>query len=239
VTNYQNIYDSLLGGEGHKVANGKIEWGLINKKIGYINIHGLTGFASNELPRKQHLDTLDYHLNQAVNALQHTDAIIIDLSFNFGGYDAAGLTIAGYFTDQPVMAYSPFTFYDGEFYKGSDVYVNPSPSINYTKPVYLLTTDISRSAAETYAMQMKALPHVTLAGTPTLGILSGMLGKNIGDFYLTCSNEKYVSPEGKSYEVNGVEADIPIEVFPHGDVFNGHKRAVRKLVDIIEGTMAD
>jgi len=238
-TNYRNISDSLLGGEGHKVANGKIEWGLINEKIGYINIHSLTGFASNDLQRKQHLDTLNYHISKAVNALDHTDALILDVSFNFGGYDAAGLTIAGYFTDIPVLAYSQYNFYDGVFYKGGDQYIYPSESNNYTKPVYLLTTDISRSAAETFAMQMKVLPHVTLAGTPSLGILSGMLGKNIGDFYLTCSNEKYVSPEGKSYEVNGVEVDIPIEVFHHGDVFNGHKSAVRKIVDIIESTIAD
>jgi C-terminal processing protease CtpA/Prc len=82
---------------------------------------------------------------------------------------------------------------------------------------------------------MKALPNVKLVGTNTLGIFSDMLGKSIGEYYLTLSNEKYVTMKGDTYEVKGVDVDIPIKVFPRENMFNGHKDAVRQVIKIIEG----
>ena len=83
-------------------------------------------------------------------------------------------------------------------------------------------------------MQMKTLPNVKLVGTNTLGILSDMLGKSIGEYYLTLSNEKYLTPASDMYEVKGVNVDIPLTVFPKENMFNGHKDAVRQVIKIIE-----
>jgi carboxyl-terminal processing protease len=194
----------------------------------------LTGFASDTLSRKQHLDTLDFYMTKIIESLQDKKAVIVDISFNFGGYDAAGLTISSYFTDKPVPVYTKYIFQNGRFLKGTDYTINPSSKYHFTKPVYLLTTDISRSAAESFAMQMKALPNVTLVGTNTLGVISDMLGKTIGDFYLTLSNEKYLTPKGNMYEVKGVDVDIKLPVFPKANMFNGHRDAIRQIIKIIE-----
>jgi carboxyl-terminal processing protease len=232
-TNYDNISNDLLKGKGKKVANGKIEWGEVTADIGYIHLHSLTGFAADTLPRKQHLDTLDFYMEKIIESLQDKKAVIVDISFNFGGYDAAGLTISSYFTDRPVPVYTKYIFQNGRFLKGTDYTINPA-KYHFTKPVYLLTTDISRSAAESFAMQMKALPNVTLVGTNTLGVISDMLGKTIGDFYLTLSNEKYLTPKGNMYEVKGVDVDIKLPVFPKANMFNGHRDAIRQIIKIIE-----
>lgn len=232
--NYENISNVLLRGKSKKVANGKIEYGQLTQDIGYIHLHSLTGFASGSLPRKQQLDTLNFYMMQIMESFQDSKAIIVDVSFNFGGYDTAGLTISSYFTDQPIHAYTKYIFQNGVFYQGTDFIVYPSAKYRFTKPVYLLTTDISRSAAESFAMQMKALPNVKLVGTNTLGIISDMLGKSIGEYYLTLSNEKYVSPAREMYEVKGVDVDIPLSVFPKNNIFNGHRDAVRQVIKIIE-----
>lgn len=232
--NYDNITDDLLQGKGKKVANGKIEWGDVAPDIGYIHLHSLTGFASNSLPRSQHIDTLNFYMEQIMRSFQRKKAIIIDVSFNFGGYDAAGLCISAYFTERPTPVYTKFIYQDGSFYKGKKFIVNPSAQYRFTKPVYLVTSDITRSAAETFAMQMKALPNVKLAGTNTLGITSDMLGKSIGEYYLTLSNEKYLTPAGEMYEVKGVDVDIPIVLFSKENMFNGHRDAVRKVIKVIE-----
>jgi carboxyl-terminal processing protease len=233
-TNYQHISNDLLQGKGKKGANGKIEWGDLTPTIGYIHVHSLARFAANELSRKQHLDTLDYCMAQIMRSFQDKKAIIVDVSFNFGGYDAAGLTIAGYFTKTAHHAYTTYKFQDGKFYKSTEFKVHPAANYNFTKPVYLLTTDISRSAAESFALQMKSLPNVKTVGTNTLGILSDMLNKSIGNYVLTTSNEKYVTPDGKMYEVTGVDADIKLEVFPKDNMFNGHRDAVKKIVEMVE-----
>jgi len=97
----------------------------------------------------------------------------------------------------------------------------------------LITSDISRSAAESFAMAMDVLPNVKIAGTNTLGILSGMLGKTIGDFYTTLSHQRLLNPDNEFFEVTGIDPDIQMEIFPPGNTFNGHMSAVRKLETII------
>ncbi len=233
-TNYKNISDSLLNGKGYKAANGKLEWGSLNNTIGYIGINSFDGFAPKGYTRKQQIDSLNYHMGHIINELKNMEAIIIDISFNFGGYDAASLTLASYFTDIPKLAYISQVYNNGAFYDESKVYIQPADKITYTKPVYILMTDISRSQAEGFAMTMKANSNVTLVGTNTLGILSSMLGKSVGNFYCTSSNQRLILPNGKYYEVSGVEPDIKMTVFTKENIFGGHKEAVRKIVEIIE-----
>lgn len=232
--NYRNISKGLLDGKGKKVVNDKLEWGNLTDKIGYLNIHSFTGYASPNFTRKQQIDSLDIHMKNIVTAFQDKDAVIIDVSFNFGGYDATALTIAGYFTDEPILAYTSQIFTGREFYKADELVIYPADSIRFTKPVFLLMTDVSRSEAECFAMMMDALPNVTLVGSNTLGIFSGMLGKSIGNFFTTFSNQRLVTVDGQFYEGVGVEPDIRIEVFPKEDVFNGHRSAVNKIIEIIK-----
>ena len=231
--NYQNISDSLLHGSGRKTANQQIEWGFLSETVGYINIHAFAGFGDG-ITRKHQIDTLIASMDRIISELQHTDAMVIDVSFNFGGFDASVLTVASYFTDQPVRAYTSQVYQNGAFYNESQVTILPAKTSTYTKPIYLLMTDISRSAAEGFAMMMGELPHVKLVGMNTLGILSGMLGKSIGPFYLTLSNQRLINPKGQFFEVKGVPPDIPLNVFKGDQVFDGHKFAVHQLITIIE-----
>ncbi|HUQ65492.1 MAG TPA: S41 family peptidase, partial [Flavitalea sp.] len=98
---------------------------------------------------------------------------------------------------------------------------------------YILMTDISRSQAEDFAMTMKTNSNVTLVGTNTLGILSSMLGKSIGNFYCTLSNERLVLQTEEYYEVLGVEPDIRMTVFPRDNIFGGHMQAVSNIAEMI------
>ena len=232
--NYENISDSLLNGKGKKVANGQLEWGSIDNDVGYIAIHSFSNFAPSGFSRKQQIDSLNYQMERIIGTFKEKKAIILDISFNFGGFDAAVLTIASYFTDKRKIAYTSQVFKSGLFYDESRVFIQPANRNVYTKPVYILMTDISRSAAEGFAMTMKANSNVSLVGTSTLGILSSMLGKSIGNFYLTLSNQRLISPNGKYYEVSGVEPDIKMTVFKKDNIFDGHKQAVRKIVKIVE-----
>jgi hypothetical protein len=233
-TNYKNISDSLLHGKGQKAANGKLEWGSLNNNIGYIGIYSFDGFASKGQSRKQQLDSLNCHMEHIIYSLKDKDAIIIDIGFNFGGYDAASLTLASYFTDKPKLAYTSQVYYKGAFYDESKVYIQPADKVTFTKPVYILMTDISRSAAEGFAMTMKANSNVKLVGTNTLGILSSMLGKSVSSFYCTLSNQRLILPNGTYYEVSGVEPDIKMPVFTRENIFGGHKETVRKMIQMIE-----
>ncbi|MDW3647128.1 MAG: S41 family peptidase [Bacteroidia bacterium] len=227
--NYRLIADSILLGKGKKVLNGKLEWGKTQDNIGYLHIHSFAGFLGREFSRMQQIDSIRKHMKIIIDSLQDTRAMIIDISFNFGGYDASALTIASFFTEEIHKAYDSQVFYDGSYHTEDQVRIYPSKTARYTKDVYLLSTDISRSAAEGFAMMMDALPNVQIVGTPSLGILSGMLGKSIHDYYVTISNQKLLNPAGEYFEANGVAVDIPMEVFKKENVFRGHLEAIKAI----------
>ena len=168
-SNYENITDTLLRGEGTKSANGQLEWGMLNERIGYLHVHSFAGFVKTPQPRMRQIDSLQLAMTEAIHALQESESIIVDVSFNFGGFDAAALTVAGFFAERKVLAYTAQVFFEGDYVNSGPVYVFPSSSTPYTKPIYLLTSDISRSAAEGFTMMMKALPQVTHVGTPHFG----------------------------------------------------------------------
>ncbi|MEM1337512.1 MAG: S41 family peptidase [Bacteroidota bacterium] len=233
-TNYSNISDSLLLGKGKKAANGKLEYGHLTKSVGYLHIHSFAGYLEKGYTRRQQIDSLSAQMQNIITTFKDTEALIIDVSFNFGGYDATALTIAGYFTETPVFSHKSQVYWKGRFYEEDEVVIYPAATTAFTKPVYLLTTDISRSAAEGFAMMMRALPKVKLIGTKTLGTLSGMLGKSIGDFYTTYSNQRLVDSNGEFFEVSGVPPDIERVVFRKENIFHSHKRTVRDIVKMIE-----
>ncbi|MEM9722782.1 MAG: S41 family peptidase [Bacteroidota bacterium] len=233
-SNYRHISDTLLQGKGKKVLNGKIEWGRLNQGIGYIHIHQFSGFVKDPIPRKQQVDSIRYYMTEIIDNLRDTDAIIVDVSFNFGGFDAAALTIAGHFTPEKLWAYSNQVFHQNSYQTVMETYVYPSTAEPYLKPVYLLTTDITRSAAEIFSMAMRAIPHVKHVGKPTLGILSGMLNKSLGPFHTTCSYQRFLTPDGKFFEATGIPPEMELEIFNRPDVMKGHLEAVRELIRIIE-----
>ncbi|MEL6306065.1 MAG: S41 family peptidase, partial [Bacteroidota bacterium] len=127
-TSYRNISDSLLQGKGRKIANDKIEWGPLSENIGYIHIHSFAGFLGKDFSRKQQIDSLNLQMQGIIETFQNKDAIIIDVSFNFGGYDATALTIASYFTDTPVFSHTSQVYNNGEFHDEDTVVIYPADS---------------------------------------------------------------------------------------------------------------
>lgn len=75
----------------------------------------------------------------------------------------------------------------------------------FEKPIVLLTSGMTASAAEIFTLMMRELPNVTLIGEPTSGefsdIFSGIL-PNSWDFGL--SNERYTATDGAVYEKVGI-----------------------------------
>ena len=69
---------------------------------------------------------------------------------------------------------------------------------------------------------------------PTLGILSGMLNKSLGDFHSTCSYQRLLSTDGQFYEGTGVPPDVPLEIFNRPDVMRAHLETVREVMALMD-----
>ena len=171
------------------------------------------------LARPQSDDTslLDTVLDQAITAFKGARAVIVDVTNNHGGYDDVARHIAGRFADRRRLAYTKVG-YGAQGVEPQPFHVEPSKRVRYLGPVYLLTSDVTLSAAETFALYMRALPNVVHVGETTRGAFSDVIEKPLPNGWkLNISAEIHLDPHGRSYEARGLPPQIRREVFPPDD----------------------
>ena len=84
--------------------------------------------------------------------------------------------MAGHFTDTRQLSHTKVP-HNAPGVAPQAFYVEPAGGVRYLKPVTLLTSDVTVSAAEIFTMAMRALPTVTHRGDTTFGALSDILAK--------------------------------------------------------------
>ncbi len=222
----EGVLTGVLQGRGRQAANNRIFWGRVDD-IGYLNVVTMGAFAKNAAPDDPR--PLEAVLDEAMTAFTGAKAVIVDVSNNRGGYDAISRRIAARFTDQPRLAYSKVGV--GAKAPSQPVKVEPAMGVRFTGPVYVVTSDITVSAGETFTLMMKALPNVKQAGGTTHGAFSDQLPKPLPNGWaLALPAELYRGPKGDDVEGKGLTPDIPLTVFPENDLSGGHAKAIEALM---------
>jgi carboxyl-terminal processing protease len=176
---------------------------------------------------------LDAALDEALAAFRGARAVIVDVSYNLGGYEGVAQHAAARFADARRLACTKVP-HGAQNVEPQSFYVEPSKRARYLGPVYLLTSDITVSAGESFALYMRALPNVVHIGGTTRGALSDQIEKPLPNGWsLVLSTEIYRDPDGQWYEVRGIPPQLQREVFPPDDLTSGHARAVLALMDEI------
>jgi C-terminal processing protease CtpA/Prc len=81
----------------------------------------------------------------------------------------------------------------------------------YTKPVYVLTSPQTGSAAEAFAIATMPIAHIKRIGSPTAGAMSTALEKQLPNSWtFSISNEIYMDNEGNNYENKGIPVDYDL-----------------------------
>ncbi|QJR09166.1 hypothetical protein DSM104443_00202 [Usitatibacter rugosus] len=232
-----DIQRDLLGGKGRMVANRRIQYGFVAPGVGYLAFASMGGFVDGELASiRKELPTLEAAMDEAIAHLDAggARAMIVDVSFNTGGYDFIGLAIAGRFAERRTFAYGRRAG-DDPTARDFPIDVVPSGGPRFTGPVYLLTSDGTVSACEVLTLAMRALPNVTHAGERTRGAFSTVLTKYLPNGWeLSLSNEIYTDPRGIVWEGRGIEPAVPLAVFYPDNPLQGHVEAVHALARSLE-----
>jgi C-terminal processing protease CtpA/Prc len=148
-------------------------------------------------------------MRQVVKSLRGVKGLVIDIRYNGGGDDGIALAIAGFFTDHPVPAYSKRAFFNGTLTEPYRVTVLPESGERLAVPIVFLTSDMTVSAAEVLALDLKALPNSIQLGQPTRGSLSDRLEKVLPNGWgVSLSNEIYTDVHSRIFEVTGVIPDV-------------------------------
>lgn len=152
----------------------------------------------------------------AMQVLAHTDALIIDLRHNGGGGDTVSL-VASYLFDDLVDERQPLS---GIYDRPSGVtrqeytlpYV-PGARFGANKPVYILISKRTFSAAEAFAYDMQALKRATVVGEPSGGGAHPFTYRRIhSHFVLWSVRQKSLNPiTGTNWQGTGVRPDVVVD----------------------------
>lgn len=215
-------------------ANDQLAWGMLPKQVGYLNVRSMAGYSKVEDDAAQ-FAALETALDQAIAELADTRAIIVDVRFNGGGWDNAALVVASRFADRKRAVLSKQARAGDTLTAPTTIYVEPDGPRQFTRPVVLLTSPMTVSAAEIFTYAMTAQPHVTHAGQPTMGIHSDMLERHLpGGWQFYLSNEVYRGADGQVREKIGIAPTHPIEMFTPDDFADGTDHVIDQAVGLAE-----
>jgi carboxyl-terminal processing protease len=214
----------LLGRSARQEGDELLLYGRLNKDVGYLEIRAMEGMTATEL---------ESALDRAIKTFADAEAVVVDVSRNDGGLDSFARRIARRFAVEPTIAYSKYAGdYDGD--RPQEIVLRPSERPRYLGPVYLITSHDTVSAAEIFAMAMRALPNVVHLGETTDGSLSDELWKTLPNgWILSLSNEVYLDSDGKLWEGRGVPPEFRLAISDEDEVTEEDEQTVRDVLAFI------
>lgn len=210
-----------------------LHWGALENAIGYIQIKSMwlhadleisprliesEGFVGAYVQTFQNMYEGDYidkevagirkTMQRVMADLSDMDAIVLDVRFNGGGQDAVSFEILRWFNDEkrPIVhqklkygsGFSPTTILELDGMENA-----------FTRPIYILTSPQTGSAAEAFTIATLSLPHAKRIGAATSGALSTALEKQLPNGWsFALSNEIYMDLEDRLFENTGVPVDF-------------------------------
>ncbi len=144
----------------------------------------------------------------AMAKLNDADAMIFDLQDNRGGFPGMVSLIAAYLFDHPEYMYCPLANTTAGSWTHSPVPGNKLAN----KPVYILTSSRTISAAEEFTYDLKMLKRATLVGETTAGGAHAANLHAIGNnFYVATVEVRAINPYSKhDWNDTGVEPDFKV-----------------------------
>ena len=168
-------------------------------------------------------------LTAAMAFLANTDALIFDLRDNGGG-DSATVALAVSYLVPPQTQLMSFKSRGAKEAQSWTLPFVPGGPWSTTRPVYVLTSGRTFSAAEEFAYDLQQLKRATIVGARTMGGANPGVIHRIGDHYgMFVPNEAAISPvTGGSWEGVGVAPDVAVE--PAQALAAAHKLALQALL---------
>ncbi|RLJ80477.1 S41 family peptidase [Pedobacter alluvionis] len=182
-----------------EINYGFTEAKILEGNIGYLN---LRMFADIKYAEETATATMNF--------LSNTNAIIIDLRTNGGGVPDMMQLLSSYFFDETPVLLSDF--YERKTNTKTQLYslVKVAGKRSTSKPIYILTSKKTFSAAEAFAYTLKHLGKATVVGEVTGGGANRTKRINLNDeFTISMPYIQAIHPVTKTnWEGKGVHPDI-------------------------------
>lgn len=184
------------------MADGLFHYGWLEDDIGYLRI----GRFFDPAGSARMTDTI-------LEALHEARGLVIDVRHNPGGDDRAGRAIANRFVAEPRRYMSVAMRRIGRlppaFTDPVQWWLEPEGPRQYTGPITVLVNSRSISAAENFAIAMRAIPHAVLMGETTAGVMADTGTQPLPNgWQVTVPVNLFRDVQGVSWEGIGITPDL-------------------------------
>ncbi len=165
----------------------------------------------------------------AMGFLKHTEALIFDLRENGGG-DAAAVALVLSYLVPPQTQFVSYRDRAGKEAQSWSAPYAPGGPWSTTRPVYVLTSGKTFSAAEEFAYDLQQLKRGTIVGARSRGGANPGVIHRLSDHHrMFVPNEAAVSPlSGGNWEGVGVSPDVAVE--PAQALSTAHRLGLKALL---------
>lgn len=184
---------------GHSVNHGFETVGRLEGGVGYLD---LRVFAPTAIAKDMAIS--------AMTILAQSPALIIDLRRNGGGHSDMVALLASYLFDRPVELSGTFDRPSGVFTRSFTEASVLGRRFGGEKPVFILTSKRTFSAAEAFAYDLQALKRAKIIGEPSGGGAHPFENRIITpSFTLSLPEGRSINPITKGdWEGTGVQPDV-------------------------------
>ena len=229
------IHEDYLASAVSHGGNRLVEWGRLNDLIGYLNIRAMAGQSGKSGKPAADLSAVDSVMKRVLADVGELPNLVIDLRNNGGGYDGVALRFAAYLMDRKRLAFTKSARHGNGFTGKQSVYVTPVNE-TYQGNLFVLTSELTASAAEIFMLSLLQHPRLTLIGEPTQGILSDTLERHLPNgWHLTLSNEIYRAYDGEIYEDVGIPPHIRLKYLGRKGREEGKDPMLERVIKVVGG----
>jgi hypothetical protein len=226
--------DYLASGISHG-GNRLVGWGRLNDAIGYMNIRAMAGQSGKTGEPAADLSAVDGVMQKVLADVGELPNLVVDLRNNGGGYDGVALRFAAYLMDRKRLAFTKSARHGSGFTGKQAIHVTPV-SQTYRGNLFVLTSELTASAAEIFVLSLLQHPRITLIGEPTQGILSDTLERHLPNgWHLTLSNEIYRAYDGEVYEDVGIPPHIRLNYLGRKGREEGKDPMLERVLKLVRG----
>ncbi|WP_152205299.1 S41 family peptidase [Marinobacter changyiensis] len=209
---HEIIQDDYLRGGIRHGANHTVDWGRLSSTTGYLNIRAMAGQSGKIGHPADDLTATAAVMTTILTELGDLPNLVVDIRGNGGGYDGVALHFASHLMDRKRFAFSKSARHGNGFTGQQKIHVTPPATETYRGNLYVLTSELTASAAEIFVLALLQHPRLTLIGEPTQGILSDTLERHLPNgWHFTLSNEIYRAYDGQLYEDVGIPPHIRLQ----------------------------
>jgi len=204
-----------------------VHFGRYPSGLGYIQIESFMG-----------REEVEQEFDRALEALRDTQGLILDIRDNQGGWSHEKI-VARFLHKRTLIAidHTKNGPRHDDLVKHKD-YLEPSGKWQYAHPVALLVNDVTGSASDLFASELRSSGRVITVGTTTHGNVGGAVyGVLPCGLVVRISNGYVSNAKDQPIEVNGNVPDIAVEPDIR-DYLNNRDPVLERATEIIRKKLA-